>query len=118
MKKWSDDEGKEFRNSDVCFGREYTPSAGAIDVAKISIRGEFPGDGRYGYLEESHEMAVVVSGEGYIETASGEHCDLKVGDVVYVPPMERFRWGGTMDLIVPCSPAFNPSKHKIEEARK
>ncbi|HEY1835783.1 MAG TPA: cupin domain-containing protein [Candidatus Saccharimonadales bacterium] len=116
MKKWSDEEGEEFRNSDKCYGREYVPGSGTIDVAKISIRGEYPGGGKYGYLEEAHEMAVVVHGKGYIETKKGEHYDLQEGDVVYVEPMERFRWGGNMDMIVPCGPAFDPSKYKIEEA--
>lgn len=114
MKKWSDEDGVEFRNSDICYGREYNPGSGTIDIAKISIRGRFPASG-YGYLEEAHEMAVVVQGEGYIETKSGERHDLKVGDVVYIEPMERFRWGGDMDLIVPCGPAFDSTKHKLEE---
>ena len=114
MKKWSDEEGTEFRNSDICYGREYNPGSGTIDIAKISIRGRFPETG-YGYLEEAHEMAVVIKGNGYIETKAGVRHDLKAGDVVYVEPMERFRWGGDMDLIVPCGPAFDPAKHKLEE---
>lgn len=116
MKKWSDEDGEKFQNSDVCYGREYSPGSGTVDVAKISIRGAYPDVGKYGYLEEAHEMAVVVSGQGYIETKKGEHHNLKAGDVVYVEPMERFRWGGNMDLIVSCGPAFDPKKHKIEEA--
>jgi hypothetical protein len=116
MKKWTNEEGEEFRNSKLCYGREYNPGTGTIDVAKISIRGEYPGEGKYGYLEEAHEMAVVIRGTGYIETNTGEHYDLKEGDVIYVKPLERFRWGGNMDLIVPCSPAFDPNKHKIEKA--
>jgi mannose-6-phosphate isomerase-like protein (cupin superfamily) len=116
MKKWSDEDGEVFSNSAVCFGKEFKPiGTDAVDIAKISIRGEFPSDGKWGYLEESHEMAVVLRGEGYIETKEGKHT-LREGDVVHVEPLERFRWGGDMDLIVPCGPAFNPSKHKIEEA--
>ena len=114
MKKWSDQDGESFANSDVCFGKEYRPDTDAVDIAKISIRGRYPEQG-WGYLEESHEMAVIVRGAGYIETKDGEHEDLVAGDVVYVPPMQRFRWGGDMDMIVPCGPAFNPTKHKLEE---
>lgn len=116
MKKWSDDEGVEFRNSDACFGREFKPDSTKIDIAKISIRGEFPENGDWGCLEESHEMAVVLRGNGYIEMKKGERHELKEGDVVYIEPMEWFRWGGNMDMIVPCGPAFDPSKHKVEEA--
>lgn len=116
MKVWSDEDGVEFRNSELCFGREYKPDNNSIDIAKISIRGEFPDGNRWGYLEESHEMAVVVRGQGYILTKEEGRKDLKEGDVVYVEPMTRFRWGGNMDLIVPCGPAFDPSQHKFEEA--
>lgn len=114
MKKWSDDEGIEFRNSDLCFGREYKPDTDKIDVAKISIRGRFPEKG-WGYLEESHEMAVVIKGSGYIEAKDGEREELVAGDVVYIEPDRRFCWGGDMDMIVPCGPAFDPDKHRQED---
>lgn len=116
MRKWSDKDGVEFRNSDICFGREFKPDTDKIDIAKVMIRGEFPDNNRWGYLEESHEMAVVIKGEGYILMKKGERQELETGDVVYIAPMERFRWGGDMDLIVPCGPAFDPKKHKIEES--
>lgn len=116
MKKWSDEEGQEFKNSDICFGREYKPETDKVDIAKISIRGDFPSSNKWGYLKESHEMAVVVKGEGYIVTKEGGRVELTAGDVVYIEPMERFRWGGNMDMVVPCGPAFNPAQHGIEEA--
>lgn len=114
MKKWSDNEGEEFRNSDVCYGRTYNPGAGTIDVAKISIRGAYPESG-WSYSEESHEMAVVLRGSGYIEMKDGAREDLTAGDVAYIEPMERFRWNGDLDLIVLCGPAFDPGKYKHED---
>lgn len=114
MKKWSDEEGVEFRNSNLCYGREYNPGTGKVDIAKIFIRGRYPETG-WGYLEESHEMAAVVKGAGYIEIKDGERVQLVAGDVVYIEPKERFCWGGEMDMIVPCSPAFDPDKHKLEK---
>ncbi len=114
MRKWSNDEGVGFRNSNLCYGREYNPEGGKINVAKISIRGRFPEKG-WGYLEESHEMAVILDGNGYIETRDGEREELVAGDVVYIEPMKRFCWGGSMDMIVPCGPAFDPDKHKLEK---
>lgn len=115
MKKWSDSDGVEFKNSDLCFGREYKPEGGKIDVAKISIRGRFPASG-WGWLEESDEMAVIVAGEGYIESKVDGRHELKVGDVVYLPAREWFRWGGSFDMITPCGTAFDPSKHHLELA--
>lgn len=114
MQKWTDAEGIEFQNSDICFGREFNPGTGKIDIAKISIRGRFPEKG-WGYLEESDEMAVIISGNGYIETKDGEREELKTGDVVHIGATERFCWGGDMDMIVPCGPSFEPSKHHLEE---
>lgn len=114
MKFWKKDTGVKFSNSDICFGYEYNPESGTIDIATISIRGKYPESG-WGYVEESHEMAIVVKGSGYIETKNGERHDLNSGDVVYIEPMERFRWGGSMDLVVPCGPAFDPKKHKLED---
>ena len=115
MQKWSDEDGVAFKNSDVCFGKEFQPKGtDKINVAKISIRGRFPEKG-WGYLLESHEMAVILRGAGYVETKDGEREDLVAGDVVYVEPIKRFRWGGDMDMIVPCGPAFNPAKHRLEE---
>jgi hypothetical protein len=114
MKLWRDEDGEEFSNSDVCFGKSFSASIGAVDVAKISIRGNYPATG-WSYNEEAHEMAVITRGSGWIEVKNGERHTLNAGDVVHVAPMERFRWGGNMDMIVPCGPAFKPGKHHLEE---
>ncbi len=116
MKIWHDEDGEKFQNSEVCFGREYKPDGSNIDVAKISIRGEFPENGGWGWLEDTHEMAVITKGEGYIETKDGGKVTIVTGDVIYVEPRKWFRWGGNFDMITPCSPAFDPSKHHLEEA--
>src|SRR5690606_32517101 len=100
---------------ELCFGKEFRPKGtDKIDIAKISIRGRFPEKG-WGYLLESHEMAVVVKGEGYALAKDGERFELKQGDVIYIEPGRRWCWGGNMDMIVPCGPAFNPEKHRLEE---
>ncbi len=114
MKIWHDEDGVEFKNSDVCFGREYNPDCGKIDVAKIYIRGCFPERG-WGWLEESHEMAVIVRGEGFIQLKGEDPQKLSAGDVVYIESMQKFCWGGDMDMIVSCGPAFEPGKHHLEE---
>jgi hypothetical protein len=75
---------------------------------------QYPATG-WGWLEDTHEIAVVVRGKGYTETKSGDRYDLKAGDVVHIEPGERFRWGGNFDMIVSCSPAFDPAKHHLED---
>lgn len=114
MKLWHDEDGEEFKNSDVCFGREYDPGCGKIDVAKILIRGRFPEKG-WGYNDEAHEMAIVVRRSGTIEVKNDGKTQLRSGDVVYFAPKERVRWDGDMDVIIPCGPAFEPGKHHVEE---
>lgn len=114
MKLWRDKDGEEFVNSDVCFGKSFSASIGAIDVAKISIRGNYPATG-WGYNEEAHEMAVITRGSGWVQIKGSERQELTAGDVVYLPPIERFRWGGDMDMIVPCGPAFDANKYHLEE---
>ncbi len=116
MKKWKDSEGTEFKNSDLCFGREFKPDTDKVDIAKISIRGEYPEDKKWGYLLDTNEMAVVIKGKGYIESQKDGRQELDEGDVVSIEASERFRWGGNMDLIVTCGPAFNPKNHKFEES--
>ena len=114
MKLWHDKDGDEFRNSDVCWGRSYQPDTDAIDIAKISIRGRFPEKG-WGWLEDTHEMAVITRGEGYALAQDGERLELKAGDVIYIEPGRKWCWGGNFDMIVPCSPGFTPQKHHLEE---
>jgi hypothetical protein len=114
MKLWHDGDGEAFKNSDKCFGREYNPGSGTIDVAKISIRGRFPEKG-WGWLEDIHEMAIITNGSGYALAKDGERFELQAGDVLYIEPGRRWCWGGSFDMIVPCGPAFEPGKHHLEE---
>ncbi len=115
MKKWSEQDGELFSNSENCVGREYNPGSGAIDIARITISGRYPEAG-YIYNEEAHEMAFVLRGSGRAMTQDGQVSELTVGDVVYFAPNERLAWEGAMELLMPCGPAFDPAKHHEEAA--
>lgn len=114
MKIWHDDDGEAFRNSEVCFGREYKPATDKVDITKISIRGRFPETG-WGWLDDTHEMAVITRGRGYAEAKDSERFELTQGDVIYIEPGRKWCWGGDFDMIVTCGPAFAPGKHHVEE---
>ena len=114
MRIWKKDSGVKFKNSHNCYGYEYDPGSGKINIATISIRGRFPEQG-WSCLEESHEMAFIVSGKGFIEFKGKDKYPLEKGDIVYIEPLEWFCWGGKMDMVVPCGPAFDPNKHRLEE---
>lgn len=115
MNTWKKGQGYEFKNSAMCWGEEFNADeTRAINIAHVSVRGAFPEKG-WGYNEEAHEMIVVTGGEGSVQKKGEDKCELAVGDVVHFSPGERVRWEGELDLVIACSPAFDPSKHHIEE---
>ena len=115
MKIWSDDEGTEFQNSDACWGKEFQPASRRVDIAKIFVRGEYPAAKSWGYLLESSEIVVIVRGEGTICKKGEQPIPIKAGDVVSIETHEGYRWSGDLDMIIACSPAFDPKQVKIEE---
>ena len=43
---------------------------------------------------------------------------LSEGDVVYIPPGEKFYWEGNMTIVLPAAPAWNPEQHEVYSASK
>jgi hypothetical protein len=111
MKYWAKDSGVKFVNSGTCFGQECAIPGAPLNIAVITIRGRYPEKG-FIYNLEAHEMAYVVSGTGSVHVQDGQTQPLATGDIVYFGPMEKIAWDGDMLLVVPCSPAFDPNKHK------
>lgn len=114
MQHWHAGQGTQFSNSTVCYGEEFAPAGAPLNVAVITIKARYPEIG-YMYNLEAYEMAYVVKGTGVVMNKSGEHRDLSVGDVVFFEPNERIAWDGDMQLVMPCSPPFDPQKHMEEK---
>ena len=114
MQHWNKGAGYKFTNSDQCFGEEFSIPGAPINIAVITIKGRYPETG-YMYNVEAHEMAYVLSGSGKVSVKDGKTQTLVQGDVVYFSPMEKIAWDGDMQLIMPCSPAFDPAKHKEDK---
>ena len=118
MKFWKSDEGNEFKSNENIFGREYQPDSKKVDIARISVRGEFPSEGAWGRVGGgSCEIVTVVKGEGYAEFKDHGKVNLTEGDVLYVEHDEWFRWGGNMDIVAACSPAFDSTKREEMKER-
>lgn len=113
MKHWKQHDGYQFQNSPGCHGYEFTVDGAPLNIAVITVSSRYPEVG-YAYNEEAYEMAYVARGRGTIEVKGSRPIELSTGDVVYFEPEERIAWDGEMVLVVPCSPAFNPDKHKEE----
>ena len=111
MQVWKKGDGFQFRNSDDCFGESFDVNGAPLNLAVITIKGRYPAKG-HSYNEEAHEMAYVIEGSGKITTSEGQEELLYTGSVVYLKNKEKFAWEGQMTLVMPCSPSFDPEKHK------
>lgn len=108
-------EGKPFVNSPFCKGVGFAQKGATMDIAKIELTGRYPESG-WVMNEVSYEMAYVMSGSGEFIKRDGEAFEVNEGDVVSIETGKQYAWSGTMTLIVPCTPRFDPNKHKhVEE---
>ena len=101
-----------FSNSDTCTGYEYGFNDKDLNIAVVTVDGRYP---EYGYIvnEVCKEVGYVISGKGSVDVQGEGTRDLKVGDAVMIQPGEKFFWQGeSLELLMPCSPAFYPAQHK------
>lgn len=108
-------EGASFVNSPFCKGIGFAKEGASMDIAKIELTGRYPESG-WVVNEVSYEMAYVMNGSGKLINRDGESFEVREGDVVSIDPGKQYAWDGMMTLIVPCTPPFDPNKHKhVEE---
>ncbi len=109
-------EGSSFENSPVCKGVGYAVDGASMDLAKIELTGRYPERG-WVMNEVSYEMAYVLHGSGQFINRNGDTLEVGEGDVVSIETGKQYAWNGTLTLIVPCTPPFDPDQHKeVEEA--
>ena len=90
---------------------EYPMQNGAMNIGVAEIARRYPEQG-YAINHKCSEMGYILKGSGKLVTANQEVI-LSAGDVVYIPPGEKFYWEGTMTLILPTAPAWSPEQHEI-----
>jgi mannose-6-phosphate isomerase-like protein (cupin superfamily) len=97
-------------NSPECTVYEYPTEDKDINVAFAEIRGRYPSSG-YAMNECVKEILFVKTGNGKAVIEDEEHV-LNEGDMLYILPGKKYFLEGTIDLIIPCTPAWHPSQHK------
>jgi gentisate 1,2-dioxygenase len=73
-------------------------------------------DGRHGkiYSEAADRVYLVLDGNGYFEI-EGERYEVTKTDVVIVPKLTKYDYGGKMELFLVHTPAFDRTKeHNLE----
>lgn len=114
MKVWKKGEGVEFKNHEGAYGTLFSVAGANLDLAIITIKSRYPKKG-FVYNVDFQEMVYVIDGSGRMETGDLRVMPLQKGDAVHLMPNERVAWDGDMTLGVPCSPGFNPDKHKFTD---
>jgi mannose-6-phosphate isomerase-like protein (cupin superfamily) len=111
MKITHKDERKEFKNGNYCTAFEYPVYDKAINGALIKLTGRYPEKG-CAMNEISKELAYVIKGSGKV-VIQGNEFAIGEGDVIFIEPNEKFYWEGTMELFMPCAPAWSPDQYKV-----
>jgi mannose-6-phosphate isomerase-like protein (cupin superfamily) len=104
------EERLRFENSPGCVAYEYPTKDKDINVAFIEINGRYPDKG-YVINEAVKEIVFVLEGPGKIIIGSEEH-GLEEGDVVLIPPKQKYFFDGKLKIIASCNPAWYPEQHK------
>lgn len=88
---------------------EYQMGSPAISGATAIISGRYPQKG-YAVNKKSTEMALVISGGGYVGTPR-KKTPIVLGDCILIRPNEKFFWQGHMALFMACTPRWNQKQH-------
>jgi mannose-6-phosphate isomerase-like protein (cupin superfamily) len=100
-------------NGPACSVVEYPMDDARINVAIVHLTGRYPDAGAAMNLACA-ELAYVAAGSGTV-TVDEKETAFAEGDAVLIEPNEKFFWDGTMTLIMPCAPAWEPGQYRAVE---
>jgi len=101
-----------FSNSPTCAGYEYSFDDKDLNIAVVTVNGRYPEKG-YILNEVCKEVGYILSGSGSVSVIGKDAQQLHPGDAVMIQPNEKFFWQGkSLEMLMPCSPAFYPEQHK------
>lgn len=113
MKLIKKSETESFTNSPTCAGYIFPFGDNELDIAVVTVNGRYPEQG-YALNEVSKEIAYVLKGTGKLVVDTMAAQDMQAGDAAMILPGEKYYWeGDNLELIIPCSPAFTPTQHKL-----
>ena len=113
MKVVKKSESREHTNSDACLAIEYPLGEPDINGAVIKLNGRYPEKG-WCMNRKCKELAYVIKGKGIIH-ASDKEQEISEGDLIFIPPGEKFYWEGEMKMFMPCTPAWTPEQYEYCE---
>ena len=100
-----------FKNSEKCIAVEYPLGDKDINGAVVKIDGRYPEKGRV-VNEKCKELAFVLKGSGKLFIEDQE-IEVEKDDLVLLEAGERYFWiGNTLEMFMPCTPAWYPEQHK------
>jgi mannose-6-phosphate isomerase-like protein (cupin superfamily) len=101
---------KKCANSAHCTAYEYETKNPGINMCVAEINGRYPEEG-YAINHQCAEMGYILKGMGKLVT---EHqvAELVEGDVILIPPGEKYYWEGILTLVISASPAWHPGQHE------
>lgn len=90
---------------------EYRMAHSTISGSTAIISGRYPEKG-FAVNNTCHELALVLSGNGYIGTKR-KRVAIELGDCILIKPKEKFYWDGHMAVFLACTPKWSPRQHTI-----
>lgn len=112
MKVIKKSETESFSNGPTCTGYGFPFGDKDMDIAVVTVNGRYPEVG-YVLNEVCKEVAYVLRGSGRLIMGDGVAKDVGPGDAAMIQPGEKYYWEGkSLEMIMPCSPAFYPEQHK------
>jgi mannose-6-phosphate isomerase-like protein (cupin superfamily) len=104
------EEAVEHVHEDGCTVYEYPMKNREMSIGVARIERRYPERG-YALNHRCTEMGYVLKGAGKLVTETQEVA-LGEGDVVYIPPGEKYYWEGKMTIVLPTNPAWSPEQHE------
>jgi mannose-6-phosphate isomerase-like protein (cupin superfamily) len=97
-------------HSPVCHVLEYDIHDPDINAAVARISGRYPNSG-WSVNLKCKMMGFVLSGFGRI-VVEGRSIELSENDLVLIHPGEKYYWEGNMTILMPATPAWNPTQYQ------
>jgi len=97
-------------NSSNCTVYEYPMENADMNIGVAEITHRYPHQG-YAINHKCTEIGYVLKGSGTLVTET-RTVNLSEGDVVLIPPGEKYYWEVNLTVILPCSPAWHPEQHE------
>lgn len=104
-------ETQSHQNSDSCLVVGYPLEEPDFSGVVIKLTGRYPEKG-WGMNKTCKLFAYILSGTGMIHV-EGEDRKLSPGDLVFIPPGQKYYWDGTMEMFMPSTPAWSPEQYEV-----